>query len=234
MEGYFMASIDVIMDAFLAAQKERLKQRTYRDYEDVIELFVIYLNGYGYQNLDGQDLEKWESRIEHDEDCFTKLFGIDQIDYFTFSEFFEYFIIRKVASGAHFMKLAVRVMKKWTNWLLENGYVDQDKHGELIDYFGEEKENVLPKVRELSDYIYGIARQDIDQEYDEIKEGYFTIVEIEQGKLWVEDSDQTIGPLIVTKQISDLCQKNWDLSLRIGKHQNKWYILESGNVYPHL
>jgi len=52
--------------------------------------------------------------------------------------------------------------------------------------------------------------------------------------LWVTeafDGEKHIGPVSVSKQISDLCKKGWDINLVIGLYQGKWYILESGNVY---
>ncbi|WP_156291049.1 hypothetical protein [Oceanobacillus salinisoli] len=56
---------------------------------------------------------------------------------------------------------------------------------------------------------------------------------IEKGKLWLEDDFGTdmIGPVVVTKEISDLCQEGWRINLVIGKSSNGWHILESGNVY---
>ena len=130
-----MKNLNVIFASFLEAQGKRLKQRTYNDYEDVIELFKIYLNSYGYLDLDGKDLETWESHYENDEESFTKLFGIDKIDFTIYNEFFEYFIIRKVDSGESYMKKAVRVMKKFTNWLKENDNIQDKQHEELLDYF---------------------------------------------------------------------------------------------------
>jgi len=80
-----------------------------------------------------------------------------------------------------------------------------------------------------------MTRRTPDRNYEEIKEGYFTIVDIQDGKLWFDEMmgvGTKIGPVIVTKQISELCHKYWDVSLALGKHQSKWYILEVGNVYP--
>jgi len=41
-----MKTIDKILEAFLQEQHNRLKERTYSDYESVIELFRTYLNSY--------------------------------------------------------------------------------------------------------------------------------------------------------------------------------------------
>lgn len=230
-----MSNIDEVIKRFLADQNERLKQRTYRDYESVIELFQIYLNDYAYTSLNEHESREWESHYQLDHEAFTKLFGVDKIRSSTYSEFFEYFIIRKVASGESFMKTAVRVMKKFTNWLFENSYLDRKQYSTLKEYFDKDHDKVLPKAEKVSDLVYEHARTSPKKNYEEILEGYFTIVNVESKKLWVDDmfSERlNIGPLIVTKQISDLCKEGWDIYLVIGKYKNKWYILESGNVYP--
>jgi len=231
-----MANIQTIMNEFLQAQNERLKERTYRDYDEVIELFHLYLIGYAYQHLDEEDSEKWQEKYETDEESFVKMFSFDKIDYSTYSEFFEYFIIRKVMAGEAFMKKAVRVIKKLTKWLKENNHIDQEQYDDLIEYFDDGQAKALPNAEKVSDLIYNLADQSPDREYfDELLEGYFMITEIESEAIWVDEtlgSQTNIGPVVVTKQIAELCEEGWDLSLVIGKYQDKWHIIESGNVYP--
>lgn len=230
-----MKTIQIVMSAFLEAQRERLKVRTYRDYESVIDLFQIYLNSYAYMSLEEDEMEKWKIQFEQDEDCFTKMFGVEKLDSAVYSDFLGYFIIRKVASGESFMRNAIRVIKKLTNWLLENNYIDEEQYSDLIDHFSDGKSNALPNAEKVSDLLYDQARNEQDRSYEKIKEDLFTINEIRPKELWVEDTigDGThIGPVIVSKQISDLCQKGWGISLLIGRNKDKWYIIESGNVYP--
>jgi len=129
-----MSNIDSILTKFLEAQKERLKERTYLDCDSVIDI------NYSYQYLDEQEMAEWKRQYTIDEECYTKLFGIDKISSSTYRDFFEYFLIRKVASGESFMKTAVRVMKKFKNWMLKNDYIDRSQHSDLIDYFGGKKQ----------------------------------------------------------------------------------------------
>ena len=234
-----MSKIDSILSNFLKDQSKRLKPRTFRDYESVIELFEIYLNNYGYQYLNEQDMKLWEEKYRSDEEAFTKMVDISKVSLESrLSEFLEYFIIRKVASGESFMKTAVRVMEKFAKWLYENEYISKTEYTEIKDYFSEGKDKSLPNAEKVADLFYDETNrnwQKDDNEYDEILEGYFTIEKIESEKLWLEDmfSDRTnIGPVIVSKEISDLCQVDWDVSLVIGKLKGSWYVLESGNVYP--
>lgn len=229
-----MANLEAIFESFLEDQRERLKPRTYRDYDEVIDLFKIYLNNYGSLYVDEKNSDK-TNHFAYDENFFIKTFGVERITDSTYSEFFEYFIIRKVASGESFMKKAVRVIKKFTNWLYDNNYIDQTKHENLMAYFKDGKTKALPNAEKVSDLIYEMASPIIDEDYEDIIEGYFTIFDIQPGKLFLGEvlgSEPTIGPVLVTKQISDLCQKGWDLYLMIGKYQGEWHIIESGNVYP--
>src|SRR5690625_767384 len=230
-----MKTIDEVMTIFLKAQEERLSKRTFKDYESVIELFQIYLNGYGYQTLEESDMKLWENRFKDDEASFTKLFGIDKISSYNYSEFFEYFIIRKVASGPTFMKTAVRVMKKLTKWLLENHYIDENRFNILMDFFKGGKDKELLNAEKVGDLLYDYTRNQIDRKYEQILENYFVIEKVENKQLWVTDlfgASESIGPVIVSKQISDLCQQDWEIFLVIGEYKGKWHIIESGNVSP--
>lgn len=149
--------------------------------------------------------------------------------------FFEYFIIRKVASGESFMKSAVRVLRKFTNWLLENDHIDKPHHTGLIEYFSKGKSKALSNAEKVGDLIYEQTRREQNRKYEKELEGYFTILDIRDGELWLNDmmgKGADIGPVKVTKSISELCEEGWDLSLLIGKFKDKWYIIESGNVYP--
>src|SRR5690625_4969474 len=101
-----MVSIEEAMVAFLDAQEKRLKPRTYGDYESVIDLFQIYLNNYAYMYLSKPESEEYLNRFLKDEQYFTKTYGLGQLTSIIYAQFFEYFIIRKVASGESFMKMA--------------------------------------------------------------------------------------------------------------------------------
>ncbi|TFJ91663.1 hypothetical protein [Lentibacillus salicampi] len=227
-----MKSIDKILEEFLQEQHNRLKDKTYRDYESVIDLFRDYLNMYAPNSLHEDDRKRWEAEFDEDEDCYTRMFGPDYLDESDFEEFLDYFMIRKVASSESFMKVAVRVMKKLNKWLFENKYFDQDDYVDAQEYFGEA--NDLPDVEKLADLIFDYSRMTMDTPFEDKLEGYFTVVDIKPGQLWVKDAfdgGKTIGPVQVSKQISDLCNEGWDINFAIGLYQEKWYIVESGNVY---
>ncbi len=224
-----MKNIDTVLTDFLEEQNNRLKPRTYRDYDEVISLFKDYLNSYAYQYLDDDDdLTKWEAHHEEDRSCFTELFGPDKLDTTTNSEFLDYFVIDKVMGSEEFLKQSLRVMKKLSKWLQVNGYTTDDDR----EYFNESKD--LPNVERLSKLIYKHVQHSHDKNCDDVLQGHFSINEVEDGVLWLNEvlgEKVNIGPVLVTKQISDLAKIDWNIHLTIGRDKDAWHILESGNVY---
>jgi hypothetical protein len=223
-----MKSIDEILEEFLEAQKNRLKERTFRNYEDIIFLFKTYLNGYGYMYLDEDKGIKWKAAYEKDEEAFTKLFGQEELGEYQMSEFLDYFMIRKVMASESHMKNAVRVMKKFSKWLTEQ--YDSDVG---VDLFEEAED--LPKMQKLAELIFDHAQRSPEVEYEQMTDSSFIIDKIGKGKLWVEDdlNGGIAGPVLVTKEISALCKEGWRLNMVIGKTTAGWHILVSGNVYPY-
>ncbi|AKB67357.1 hypothetical protein [Methanosarcina mazei] len=56
-----MKNIDAVFKEFLDEQRQRLKPRTYRDYEDVVNLFKEYLNSSAYLRLGTEDTERFDT-----------------------------------------------------------------------------------------------------------------------------------------------------------------------------
>ena len=75
-----MTTIDEALDAFLAQQDERLAERTFRNYLEVIELFRYCMNGHGYESLSELEHRRWQQAFDAgDEQAFTRLFGTEMI-----------------------------------------------------------------------------------------------------------------------------------------------------------
>lgn len=227
-----MQNIDGILFDFLKDQRQRLKQSTYRDYESVIDLFKIYLNSYGYLQLNDEENDRWKENYEEDEDCFTKIFGSDQLDVWVIRSYLGDFIIRKVASGEGYLKKAIRVMKKLSEWLFENNYIDQKSKKEMEEFFSEDA-RILPNMQKLSGLLFEHTEWSPEREYEEILEGDFIVKDVKKGELWLEEyfEDHIIGPIVVPYDISSLCQKDWKINLVVGRIKDKWYCIESGHVY---
>ena len=73
-------TIDAVLPQFLAEQRERLSPRTFRKYEEVVELLRHCLDGYAYQYLDDAERQRWEADFEaREEGAFCRLFGPEKI-----------------------------------------------------------------------------------------------------------------------------------------------------------
>jgi hypothetical protein len=63
----------------------------------------------------------------------------------------------------------------------------------------------------------------------------FTIERVEPGKLWLAGwlpYTGTIGPILVPREITDLAEEGWSVTLWLGRTRRGWEILEVGSVYP--
>jgi len=229
-----MKTIEKVLEDFLREQKARLKPKTYRGYKSAIELFKDYLNGYAYLGLDEEDSQTFDELYNKEGKEFCQIFEYDKIDSFQISEFLGYFMIRKVMGSKELMKTVVRVMRRFAKWMREKDYINEEKY-EMLDGTIDDFKDDLPKVVELSDLIYEYTQYAPPVDFTDTVEGYFTVVKIQPGKLWLEDysgQEEKIGPVSVSDEISSLCKEGWTLSLKLGKTKKGWQILESGNVYP--
>ncbi len=229
-----MKTIKQVLEDFLTENKSRLKPRTSRGYEDTMELFEHSLNNYAYQSLEEEETKLFDKLYEEGEKEFCEIFGPEKITSGDISEFLNYFLISKVASSKELMKTVGRVMKIFVEWLNEKGYMNKEKYEEAAEMVDELKDE-LPKVEELSNLIYDYIQDSNPADFSETTEGYFKVTKIEPGKLWLEENggpSKNIGPVIVSKQISNLCKVGWVINLELGKTKKGWRMLESGNVYP--
>ena len=74
-----MKTIDAVFKEFLDEQRQRLKQRTYGDYEDVVNLFVQYLNSYAYLRLGIEDSERFDALYKEGVKEYCDIFGHEYI-----------------------------------------------------------------------------------------------------------------------------------------------------------
>ena len=229
-----MKTIKEVLGEFLKEQQVRLKPKTYRGYEEAMDLFEHCLNDYAYQNLDEKDSKLFDTLFNEKNKQFCEIFGPEKIGFPEIAEFLDYFMIRKVMGSKELMKTVGRVMKKFVRWMKEKEYMGEEKYentAEMVDELGEQ----LPKVEELSELIYDYIQDNPVEGFTETTEGYFTVTKIEPGKLWLEEyvgPGEEIGPVSVSTEISSKCKEGWVICLELGKTKRGWEMLESGNVYP--
>jgi hypothetical protein len=213
---------------FLAEQQARLAPSTYRNYEEIIELLIIYLDGYGYSSLDKAEEERWEAA--GDEMAFSELFGPEKIPY-ALGEFFGYFMIRKVIASDTLLRAAGTVTKRLAKWLGERGLLDEDAVSAAVEQSAEAGRE-LPQAARLTDMLYEQSRKtniDVHALSDEdYVEDYLFIDRVEPGTLWFE---RGIGPVPVPAKVSKLAQPGWAINIVLGRKRGTWNILEVGNVY---
>lgn len=107
-------TIEETFETFLSEQKARLATKTWRSYEDIVQLLTHSLNGYAYLGLDEADAERFDKAFnakgdEHREFC--QLFGPEHIAP-NIGEFLGYFFPRKVMASAEQTKQAGTVTRK--------------------------------------------------------------------------------------------------------------------------
>ncbi len=229
-----MKTIEQVMEEFLEEQKARLKPRTYSGYEYAIELFEDYLNGYAYQYLDEDDNKLFDKLYDGEDKEFCEIFGPDKIGPSEIGEFLDDFMIRKVAGSKDFMKTVGRIMRKFVKWMTEKGYMGEEEYGISAEVVDELKDE-LPAVTELSDLIYNYIGDNPPIDVTETRDGYFTVIKAEPSKLWLGDymgSEETMGPVIVSDEISSSCKVGWTICLEMGRTRKGWEMMGSGNVYP--
>lgn len=228
-----METINHVVEQFLADQSSRLKQTSLGTYCNVMELFVSYMNSYAYQYL-GEERGLFEEKYR-DGTEFCEIFGANKITDTIMGEFLSYFMIRKVAASKGFMKSTGTVMRRFATWLNDSSYIDHQKFRSLREAVDEIKDD-LPLVVGLTELLQAEVDRNSLRHFEDYTEGYFLISRVEESQLWLTDhidSDLEIGPVVVSKKISSLAKVGWVVFLVLGRGQEKWFVTDSGNVYPH-
>jgi hypothetical protein len=230
----FGKTIETVLKELLDEQRQRLKPRTYRDYEDVVNIFMHYLNSYAYLRLGKDDAERFDTLYNKEGKEYCEIFGLEHIRDFEVEDFLSDYVIRKVSAGVDFMKTTVRVTNKLVKWLHANGYMEDEDYEETEENVRELKSEV-PEAKEFSFLLTEYIESHPVNKYTEELSGYFRIDEIKPGKLWISEdliSGQAVGPVIVSEEISSKAKVGWTIYLTIGKTGKTWKLLGAGSVHP--
>lgn len=225
-------TIDDALARFLREQQARLSPRTFANYASIVDLLRDSLNGYGYQWLGEADLTRWQHAVNSgSEDAFTQLFGPDKIAD-NLGEFLGYFMVHKVIAGQELLRAAGTVTKKLMRWLAAEGLIDQADAADAAERAGDAARE-LPRAQRLADQLFELTRAAPDVDPDTIADGDWVedqviIERVERGKLWFDGGR---GPLRVPVTASDLAEPGWMVWVVMARIQNKWQLLQNGNVY---
>ncbi len=225
-------NIDEILGKFLRSQQKRLKAKTYRRYEEVVDLLKHCLNSYGYHELENpSDIALYEKFYFHKNFEFCAIFGPEKIIH-SLPHFLNYFMIRKVMASEALLQASGTVTKRIIKWLEECGYIDSDQSFRATR-IATEAARELPAAERLARLLYEYAQNHAPRYWTAELDEYFTIEKIEPGLLWLSGLGITGQVEVrVPREITDHCRQGWQVNLLLGKTRNGWCILETGNVYP--
>ncbi len=225
-------SIDDVLTLFLKDQQKRLKPRTFNRYEEVIDLLRHCLNGHGYHDLDTSSEVALYEKLLLPEKPRILLYFRSGKDCFLPAQLFELFHdtksdgFRGVASGCG------SSCKKTGEVAEENGYIGKEI-ADRVTRLAAEAARELPAAGRLARLIYEYAQSHAPRYWTAELDDYFVIDQVHPGILILSGmATSGIVEVRVPKEITDHCQKGWQVNLLLGKTRNGWCILETGNVYP--
>ena len=219
-------TIDQVLEEFLAEQRSRLSENSFRKYDGVVDLLKSCLERY----WPGHDQKEYD-RITAAGGTFCNSFGPQEI-LGGLSEFLGYFMPYKVIAGRETMKAAGTVTKKLVRWLAEKGYAEDV---EAAEERASEAATALPASQEAADLLHAYVEEHPPVRYTQDMEDHFTITRIEPGKLWLEPfvcGHRTLGPIPVPREVTRLCKEGWDISGMVAKTAKGWRLVEVWNVAP--
>jgi hypothetical protein len=224
--------IKAVLAEFLADQRERLKPKTLRQYEAIIELFQSSMDSYAYQYLNEDESELWNDLFnargsEHREFC--QIFGPEKIPE-NVGEFLSYFMPRKVMCGQDLLRAAGTVTKKLGKWLTAKGYLDADSAEGMTDS-GARASRDLPAAEALSQMLAAHADATPGSVSERV-EGYFEIRAVGDASLALEEITGAAKMTVpVPRRAAAACKAGWTICGCVGKSARGWRLVEVWNVY---
>jgi hypothetical protein len=226
-------SIERALADFLAEQRLRLADASFRKYVEVVDLLVSSLNNYGHDALSERERRRFgEAYDAGDEQAFCHLFGPEKIPEHLGS-FLGYFMVRKVFASRELLRAAGTVSGRLVGWLEREGYIEADVAAEAIER-AKAAARDLPRADRLGELLADLCDADPPGGLEELAddcfvEDYLPIERIEPGALWFEGG---IGPLAVPKAASELAEVGWEVNVVMARTARGWRLLEVGCVYP--
>ena len=232
-------SVQQTLEAFLDDQASRLPRHSFSKYEDVIELFRNYLNGYAFENLSRAESALFARHHgakgpNHREYC--QFFGPEKIPE-NLGPFLNRFMIRKVMADDEFKRAAGTATKKLLEWLAHNEFISAEAALAGMEKSAEAARNV-PRAERAGMILNEAAEQghihivQLDEQNPREFER-FTITRVEPGTVWLEGSGHTnFGAIRVPGKAARLLQEGWEITCSLRRIEGTWRIIEVGNVYP--
>ncbi len=201
--------------AFLTDTRARVSASSANRYAFAIELFEDCMDGYG-------TLEDPTDRRP-----FCDVAGPDQIPG-QVSEFFGWFLVRKVMAPPSELKDCGTAVKQLATWLGEQGHLEPAA-AKAMKSSAARRARAFARSQELREQL-----EELQQIHTaaETEEGHFDIVRVEDGALIVSPMHGGELRLILPDQVLVLCEPGWALSGVLGQRGSDWELIEIWNVYP--
>ena len=229
-----MKTIDTVFKEFLDEYRQCLDPETYSDYEDVIDLFTKFLNSRAYLFLSVRDEANFKALHREEDKEYCEIFGPEYIGDSEVEAFLSYNLVRNVLLDIDSLKAAVKVIHDLIEWMHANGYMADEIYRETEKDVRELTPDV-PAAKELALLLLNYVDSHPAKKYTRRLSGYFEIEKIEPGKLWLYEYytlGQTVGPVIVSREISSKAKVGWTVYLAVGKTGETWQPLLAGLAYP--
>lgn len=230
-------TINQVLDGFLSAQRDRVKESTVKRYEEVLGYFRSCMDGYGHQWLSDEEGELFEREYNRDEETgsFCNLFGPEKI-LENLDEFLGWFLVRKTIASRSTLKVTPTVLRKLIQWLVAEGHVASDAADGSVELLDEAES--LPKAEEFSSRLFELSEIDSPPglliENQDWEDEMALISRVDRKTIWLQNEGTGYEvPLAVPEDVAKLAEQGWRISaLHLGRTSKGWHLLEMGNVYP--
>lgn len=198
---------------FLSEKGSRLSPKTMKEYEDTLACFASFLDGYGACGFEGGT-----SASAAELSC-------GDIGYFL-----NWFAIRKLSSSKTELQTFGRVLRGFYRWLQKQGLIHEKCSREELNNLTRS----AAKARRAADRLDKLGREEFDERFAVVAEGYFEITSIGKetlGLSHLETGNQYPKVGVDPKAVERL-ENGGQISGRLGKRGSTLVLLEVWNVYP--
>ncbi len=223
------AAAGFISSLTLSAKSKRL-------YEDILWLFIESLKG------DGSTCVKLPSGAYVLNDPWSEFYGG------AISGFLDWFLPRKAMLPDDQIKKAPGILRKFIDWSFEQGYFDKDHYDDFMDSLPKSKSREIARLRDLEEGLYLLhspnpgawVRGEINnvetlaerRRPEKVEVGYMVFLESDGDRGYFNHGREKLGPVMLTPKIVSRFKRGDIANLTLGRFENVWQVLETGNVYP--
>lgn len=137
------------------------------------------------------------------------------------------------------------ILRDWTQWCFDKGYFELKRYQDFMRSLPLGKSVEMKRLHRASRMLYKLhtpfevvdnssnVLSFVKHQEPKVKiEGYVKLMNCvgNQG-YFISESGSEIGPVILSQDLMDILIKGDVLNVGLGRFENNWRVLESGNVY---